>query len=161
MIENNIAGIKSKRRKGFTLVELIVAVTVLVIGIAGVITVYHVGFSTSSRAHELTIAGIEAQLQMEKLVGRKWDTDLELIDWGDAFPHNDLWVVLRYDNAPGDNNGETEGTPEFIQFSTQVTVYIYTNQNDAEADAAEADENDFSLFVFRHRNIINISGVII
>ena len=112
--KNDFTGISKKHLKGLTLIELTIAVTVLAIGIAGIITVFHVGLSMSATANEITIAGIEAQLQMESLVGRPWigsDTDLPLsgldqdldsvsppVIWNTPFECSvgDLWVRLVY-----------------------------------------------------------------
>lgn len=62
--------VKNKKRSGVTMLELIIAVAVLVFAMAGIATVFHVAFQTSRQSNEITIASIEAQLQMESLIGR-------------------------------------------------------------------------------------------
>lgn len=70
----SIADLKVKKvHSGVTLVELIIAVAVLIIGLAAVFTAMAAGLRSSTKSHELTVAGIEAQLQMESLIGRRWD----------------------------------------------------------------------------------------
>ncbi|MCL2576691.1 MAG: prepilin-type N-terminal cleavage/methylation domain-containing protein [Defluviitaleaceae bacterium] len=166
MIQNNFDGIKYKHRKGLTLVELIIAVTVLVIGIAGILTVHHVAITTSTRAQSLTVASIEAQLIMESLVGRPWGndplSDVNLIggcnlwggaDWGERFQSNGLWVRVLETPQQGTH-------PDAV--SIRVTVYIYNTEAGAEAHEI-ADVNglpDPRTWIFRHSNIINVKGTI-
>jgi prepilin-type N-terminal cleavage/methylation domain-containing protein len=129
---------KNKHRKGLTLVELIIAVTVLGIGIAGIITAFTAGFSMSARANYTTIASIEAQLQMESLVGL---TEAQLMTagftWNNPFQSNYMWVMLDLSSY-----GAT--TPML----RQATVYIFRSE-------AEATANDW---FFRHSNILNVTG---
>lgn len=109
---------KNKKYAGLTLVELIIAVGILTFGVSGVVTVLHVGFRQSRIANQVTQASIEAQLQMESLVGRRWmhpDINMfplnltgvtpALVGWdGTAyvgfntpFQRNDFWIVLKYE----------------------------------------------------------------
>jgi prepilin-type N-terminal cleavage/methylation domain-containing protein len=96
---------KRKLQRGVTLVELLIAVTVLAVSVAGIFTAFGVGFMTSSRAHDMTISSIEAQLQMELLMGRSWDGDLvngpslpgdPIVAWGQNFLSNGLHVRIVY-----------------------------------------------------------------
>jgi hypothetical protein len=68
--------IPNKKLSGLTLVELIIAVGVLVSVSAGLMSLFSLGHSQSVVAHRRNLAGIEAQLQMERLMGRRWDLDL-------------------------------------------------------------------------------------
>jgi len=111
-----VFGRKIKRRLGVTLVELIIAVTVLAIAVAGIVTVFHVGFQTSTRAHDLTIAGIEAQMQMEVLAGRPWIGTL-----GDTFP-------LQYHRD--DPDGPPDTVINTVGWCSDDTPNVYVGWNE-------------------------------
>ena len=57
-------------RRGFTLVEVLVATCCLVVALAGVAQVYAAAAQTLRRAHEITRSTILAQDKMEELVAR-------------------------------------------------------------------------------------------
>ncbi|MCL2224044.1 MAG: type II secretion system GspH family protein [Defluviitaleaceae bacterium] len=159
MSGNNFAEIKNKHRKGLTLVELIIAVTMLGIAIAGVVTVFHVGLSTSARANYLTGASIEAQLQMESLMGRFWCADLATEDWGIRLPcsSGDFDVrlerefyaasIVEFCTDATCCAGYEDGIDEGYLMLIRVTVYVYRPSD--------------SDWFFRHSNIINVSGSIV
>lgn len=116
MLRNKI---KKKIRAGLTLLELLIAVTVLGVGIAGVFTVFTVGFNASIRANDISMAGIEAQLQMERLMGRPWFVEPAMlpapmaplssfpplssvdsgIEWGEVFESNGFWIRLEFEGV--------------------------------------------------------------
>lgn len=54
-----------KRNKGFTLLEVVIALAILAIGLVGVLSLFPVGFQASRKASALTEATIQAQKQME------------------------------------------------------------------------------------------------
>jgi prepilin-type N-terminal cleavage/methylation domain-containing protein len=68
-------------KKGFTLIELVIAVAVLAMTAGALFGTFSFGLTQSFRASRYHAASIEAQLQMERLVGRRWDGDLENIPW--------------------------------------------------------------------------------
>ena len=150
MCKNKFTGLKSKHRKGLTLVELIVAVTILAVALAGIFTVLHVGFSTSARANDLTIASIEAQLWMERLAGLTFDEmNAEIPGWTDITHtatfegmSDGIWVTLTraaYDDTDDDIN----------PMLRRITVLIHRSETDS------ADWH------FRHSNIFNVDGTIV
>jgi len=58
--------------KGFTLLEIIFALAILVIGIVGVLSLFPVGLKASKRGGDFTMAAILAQRQMENIKTAGW-----------------------------------------------------------------------------------------
>ena len=56
-----------RNKKGFTLLEIIFALAILVIGIVGVLVIFPVGLRASKRGGDFTMATILAQRQMETI----------------------------------------------------------------------------------------------
>lgn len=159
MIVKNFSGIRNiKPRAGLTLVELVIAVTVLVIAMGGIFTAIHVGFMTSARANDLTGASIEAQLQMESLMGRWWVDPVNPTfslstnpgplgqPWNAPFPSTCGDFVVRLTAVP-------EGFIGLDIMSITATVFIYNTMDDANDHAA--DPND-ETWIIRQRNIISV-----
>jgi len=53
--------------KGFTLIEIVISLGILVVGILAVLALFPVGFDSASRSADLTKATIYAQLKMENI----------------------------------------------------------------------------------------------
>ncbi len=56
-----------KDKTGFTLVEIMIAMTILVVGLIGVLALFPVGMSAAKRAGDISQASILAQLQLEQI----------------------------------------------------------------------------------------------
>lgn len=65
-------------RKGFSLLELIIAIGVLAIGLVGILQVFPVGLRASQRAGMLTKAAFLAQNKMEEVKMAGFDAITEL-----------------------------------------------------------------------------------
>jgi len=90
---------KKKTKRGVSLAELIIAVSVLVIAGTGLFIAFAAGLQQSTNAHIITMAGIEAQLQVEQLLGRPWTGDLQHINWGgNRIPSNGFYICLSRPN---------------------------------------------------------------
>jgi len=59
-------------KKGFSLLEIIFALAILVIGIVGVLALFPVGLKASKRSGDFTMATILAQRQMENIKTAVW-----------------------------------------------------------------------------------------
>jgi len=62
-----------KKNSGLTLVELVIAVGILVSAMGALFGLFDYAHRQSVMAHRRTQAGIEAQIQMESLMSRKWE----------------------------------------------------------------------------------------
>lgn len=164
---------KIKPLAGVSLAELIIAVAVLMIAVAAFATAFHVGLRTSAQARDLTVASIEAQMQMESLMGRPWvgaPADFPLWDaavpanslvgrtgtgyagWDTPFPSNGLHVRIVHNDirmrtcVPA--CGPTPPPPCAIcsqVLSVRVTVYVCTSPTVGPAS-----------YVLRHSNILHV-----
>ena len=54
-------------KAGFTLVEIMIALVILVVGLLGVLALFPVGMTASKRAGDISQAGILAQAQMDEI----------------------------------------------------------------------------------------------
>ena len=54
-------------KKGFTLIEIITAITIMAVGILSILALFPVGFAASRRAADLTTAALYAQEKMEEI----------------------------------------------------------------------------------------------
>lgn len=64
---NKKSAINFNERQGFTLIEIVMALAVLVIGMVGILALFPVGFQASGRAADYTKAAIFAQEKMEEI----------------------------------------------------------------------------------------------
>jgi prepilin-type N-terminal cleavage/methylation domain-containing protein len=69
---------RNKKNAAFTLIELVIAVGVLALASGALFGAFAISLQMSFRATRFQAMSIEAQLQMEQLVGRPWTTDLGL-----------------------------------------------------------------------------------
>lgn len=58
---------KLSLRSGFTLIEILISLAILVIGILALLSLFPVGFDSANRSENLTRATIYAQYQMEEI----------------------------------------------------------------------------------------------
>ena len=63
----------NKKRAGVTLVELILAISLLTVATAPILSVMVSSFHTSAQAQQLKTANFAAQQVMEELIGREWN----------------------------------------------------------------------------------------
>ena len=59
-----------KKRKGFTLVELLVGITVFALISAPFLAMFHLGYNLSQVSRRITMAALVGQVHFEQLVGR-------------------------------------------------------------------------------------------
>lgn len=57
-----------KKSKCFTLLEILIALAILVVGVAGVINMFPIGLHATKRAADFTMAGILAQEKMAEVM---------------------------------------------------------------------------------------------
>ena len=62
-----IAGIRDRSLTGFTLLEIVIALTIFAIGLVGLLSLFPIAFHSSKRASDLTEATIYAQEKIEEL----------------------------------------------------------------------------------------------
>ncbi|MDP6685785.1 MAG: prepilin-type N-terminal cleavage/methylation domain-containing protein [Candidatus Omnitrophota bacterium] len=69
---------KNFRHKGFSLLELIIAIAVLAVGLVGVLKIFPVGLRASYRAGMITKAAFLAQNKMEEVKMEEFEKIIEL-----------------------------------------------------------------------------------
>ena len=108
---------KIYNKKGFTLLEIVFALAILVIGIVGVLAIFPVGLRASKRSGDFTMAAILAQRQMETVRRTGYSPTFDNTDYasgGQPFP------------APDDHfRFSVVETATAIANLNQVTVEIY------------------------------------
>ena len=62
-----------KRNKGFTLLEILIALTILMIGVASVVNMFPIGLHASKRLADFSSAGILAQEKIAELMYLGYD----------------------------------------------------------------------------------------
>lgn len=66
-----------ERREGFTLIEIITSMAVMVVGILSILALFPVGFHASRRAADFTKASLFAQEKMEEIKMKGFDAAAE------------------------------------------------------------------------------------
>ena len=84
MIRKSRKGLKCQR--GFTMVEVLVAMLLIVIGIFAVIGMQLAALRADSHAHQLSVATSMAQQELEDIMS--WDPSDARIDVADGGPYN-------------------------------------------------------------------------
>ena len=135
-----------KMKSGFTLLELIIAMAVLAIASTALLVMFTGGLQESTRSHVFTMASIEAQMQMEQIVGRRWVDDLEHLDWLNEFDSNGFTIRLEYCNNLGGNSLFRNDNPN-DPILLDVTVVVITGHR--------------LIPEVRHRNILIVSNSIV
>lgn len=64
---------KIKNQKGFTLIELIVAIFILVVGISAVLQMFPLGIQTAKTAQMATVAAQLGQAKIEEIISKSYD----------------------------------------------------------------------------------------
>jgi type II secretory pathway pseudopilin PulG len=162
---------KNKKVLGFTLIELVIAVGVLALATGALFGTFAFGMQQSFRASRRTAASIEAQLQMERIVGRSMDCLNDLtaggIPWGSNMPSTcgSFNVVMTYThhhtsqrsvNYP---SGHPQHDPDFppangVLDSGEVPILIEVRVAVFERGAGGVSGDR----MITHGNIINVSG---
>jgi MSHA pilin protein MshD len=62
-----------KGQKGFTLIELVLVITILGIAVSALMTYFVQGVGTSSQSQQRTVASTLAQALMEEIISKCWD----------------------------------------------------------------------------------------
>lgn len=62
-----------KNKFGFTLLEILAALSILAIGLVSVLSLFPMGFQSTKRASEVSVASLYGQQQMETLLSRGFD----------------------------------------------------------------------------------------
>ncbi|MCL2049257.1 MAG: hypothetical protein FWG87_11085 [Defluviitaleaceae bacterium] len=165
----------SKRKSGVTLMELIIAVGVLLVASVALFNLFSYGFTRSNTAHRRNMAGIEALIQMERLVGRAWAGDLESENWVAPAHYIDFYG-FKDDGAvppnPIDSDDidkffeDTEATAEEINgFDVRILQAPYPDPTDVDSNLRQVDivisEIGANRALFVHRNILNVSGKLV
>ena len=114
-------------RKGFSLLEILIALAILIVGVAAIVNVFPVGLHASKRAADFTSAGILAQEKMAEAMYLGYDNldDIEGINTGTkkSFPSPDDQYGYRiyYDSTA-------------IANLTKITLGIYWNDRGNETN---------------------------
>lgn len=142
---------KHKKRKGVTLLELMVAVAILSMAVIPVMAMLVGSVRANMQSHRITIAIFIAQQAVEEFVGRTWegDTGLSSHSWNTPLPEaagnlGNFYVVSTYRR----NTPSTPIAAPHPLHSTnlmEVTVHVYDSASPATRS-----------LLARHSHIINI-----
>ncbi|MDR2166513.1 MAG: prepilin-type N-terminal cleavage/methylation domain-containing protein [Clostridiales bacterium] len=134
-----------KKSGGFTLIELIIAVAVLMIVLTAMFGMFFYATRLSVRSHYITLASFEAQLQIEQLVGRDFGEVWHFLEnsedgpWG--LEYSPTWVIGPFPRAPfdvrlvasseyeveiEDDDGNT--IPDIILMHIRIHIYLGDNE---------------------------------
>lgn len=118
-----------KHRSGFTLLEILIALAILVVGVAAIVNVFPVGLRATKRAADFTSIGILAQEKMAEAMYLGYDglTEIKGINTASgiySFPSEDDKYSYRifYDAVTG------------IANLREVTLAIYWNDRGVQRD---------------------------
>ena len=126
-----------KKNKGFSLLEILIAMAILIIGVSAVINLFPVGLNASKRAADFTMVGILAQEKMAEVMYLGYDNvgqihdDLSVIPDSlatgtkEPFPSPDEEYRWHLDLA-------TTGIPGLDTTLAKVTLWIYWNDRGTE-----------------------------
>lgn len=107
-------------REGFTLVELLVAMTLIVIGVFAVLAMQLTALRANSHAHELAVATAMAQQELEDIMS--WNQSDPRINAPDA-------VAVNYFPDPAAPANNFIIIPGAGTFTTQYSITAGTNAN--------------------------------
>ncbi len=88
---------KRKGERAFTLLEIIFALAILIIGVVGVLALFPVGLKASKRGGDFTVATLLAQRQMENIKMAGWS----------VYNSNDGWYNWGSPTAQSSYPGES------------------------------------------------------
>ncbi|MCL1843191.1 MAG: prepilin-type N-terminal cleavage/methylation domain-containing protein [Defluviitaleaceae bacterium] len=91
--------VPSKTKSGLTLLELVIAISVLAIAAAALVMLFVSGQAARQRAHLRNLALIEARSQLERLSGgRQWLDDLQRVEHPDGAAAFASYTGFRFHN---------------------------------------------------------------
>ncbi len=121
MVRVRVAYQKKRKVSGFTLIEMLISITILVIGLVGVLMVIPVGQRTTGRSALATRAAIFASEKMEELKVKGYD---DLISAPDRSGTKDIfsWNAKIVDVVASDFQGTVALPAErFVKIHLTVT----------------------------------------
>ncbi len=124
---------KERKEQGFTLIEILVAIFVLVIGIFGVMALFPVGIHKTSKIAKTTLGAVSAEVPLAyasyKYPENSGSPDYHIQDIVNLISGTDNTVLVPVDmSTPG--NGTATSIAETHLFRQQTAVYKnYTTNN--------------------------------
>lgn len=147
----NIKKIQKNRSKndGFTIIETLVAITILMISIAGPLTVAHKGLTSALYARDQMIASYLAQDAIEYIKNLRDNNLLKGQAWNDGFSNcvsqggvTTYCIVDTYGGtpSPGANNG--------IQLKSGQNATLYTSPKGYTHYSIDTQKTSFSRYFY-------------
>ncbi len=121
-----------KKNKSFTLLEIIIALAILVIGVAAVINLFPIGLHAAKRATDFTMAGILAQERMAEVMYLGFDNISQIHPNIDIIPDNMNAVKEPFPSPDDRYRWHLDLIEEIPGSLARVTLWIYWNDRGTE-----------------------------
>ena len=117
----------ARSEAGMTLVELLIAMVVMSIGVAGIVAGFSSGIFTTVRAARASTAGVLADQQMENFRGQTWanlftaSTPMDATYTGDASAYDATWKIT---GSCGQTYCQTTGATTVGGGNYRIDTYV-------------------------------------
>lgn len=96
-----------RTQKGFTLLEILAALAVLAIGLVSVLSLFPMGFQSTKRAAETSVASLYGQQKLESILTRGYDFVIDN-DTGNGTFAEDPYYQWEYSTLPSSPSRSTD-----------------------------------------------------
>jgi prepilin-type N-terminal cleavage/methylation domain-containing protein len=123
--------IKNKKNRGFTLIEALVAITILTVSIAGPITIASRGMASAMFARDQITAFYLAQEAIEFIRNKRDENNLKGDNWTDGLEDCLDGKVCVIDSKNNEINECIGGICPVLKYNDNTAFYSYDNGEDS------------------------------